>query len=369
MKRMALVTLRLPHARLARLEQGRRALATFEGRSDVFTFATCQRALACTLAEDPDTACEELVDALTPAGWERYVGMDAIAHLARVAASLDALVPGEDQVPAQFREQLSQAQDELDAELLERLQRVRSLARQARDAGGLTGHASRSILDLAEPLLPDEGPLALLGTGTIAAEARQALDEDRTVHVVSREPTRATELSDDDEHAWSRKAFLSDPPPLAGVLLCTRSPEAPVLDEAAGHRLADARPGEDAVQIVDLAVPRNADPALAHIGGLRLSDVEDLARIAAARPERDARVEQARQALEQRLATERRRRGDLRLDERVVALREGLAEELAELADQRATDGREDWLQEAHGRLAHTAQAHLEAAAREEEPP
>lgn len=372
MKRLALATWRLTHAGLARVEQARQAAGQADEAPDVFTLATCQRVLACTLAEDPSQAAGRLAETYGPAGGERYTGPDALAHLARVAASLDSLVPGEDQVPNQFREELDRREADLDPALLERLQRVRFLARKARDEGGLAGHEGRSVVDLAERVLPEEGPLAVVGTGTIARRALEALDEGRPVHVVSRSTERAAELADDDARAWSRAAFLADPPALRGLVLSTRAPDEPIVDAEAGRRLAEASPASDALAVVDLGVPRNADPELQRLANLRLRTLEDLARVARTSPLEDPKIDDARQALEAALAAERRRRRGRRLDERVVALREQLARELDELADDIEAldeDARQAWIRRAHGRLAHTSQRHLEAALRRDPPP
>jgi len=370
--RLALVTWRLPQADLPRLERVRERLSHLAEAAEVFTFATCQRCLACTTAEEPRQAAEGLAETIGLAGGERHTGVDALAHLARVAASLDALVPGEDQVPAQFRQALDEAADELPPDLHERLQRARAIARQARDAGDLTGHESRSILALAAPLLPDEGPLGVVGTGTIARELVETSSGARELHVVSRQRDRARELAGDGARAWAREAFLADPPALAGLVLCTRSTEGPVLTEARARALDRARPASDPLPVVDLGVPRNAEPNLATDPRLQVSTLADLARRKAADVDPDPQIEKARRALEQALERERRKRRTADLDERVVALREHLAQDLARLTEDLEgppEEALEAWIDQAHGRLAHTSQRHLEAALRGEAPP
>lgn len=365
MKRLALLTWRLPHVGLARLEDSRATADGLAGRSDVFAFATCQRTIVCTLSRQPREVLDELGEE-RPAGAERYVGEEAFAHLARVAASLEALAPGEDQVPAQFSRALDEAEDELEPELLDRLQRVRALAREARDAGDLCGHASRSVLDLADPLLPQTGPVAVVGTGQIAREAVERL-ADRGVHVVSRERARAVELVDADR-AWTRAAFLAGPPPLAGLVLSTCTDEEPVVDEAAIQRLVQARHGSGPLRVLDLGVPRNADPAIAWRDDVDVATMADLAYQARCRKTCDPQVEAARQALSEALARERRRRRRRQLDERVVRLRRALAEELEPLAEELPED-EDERLERANKDLAHTAQRHLEAAIHGEPPP
>lgn len=371
MKQLALVTVRLEHAGMARLERARDAVADRGDRADVFTFTTCQRTLACTLAADPAGAAGQLAQDLGLPEAERFTGLDAFAHLATVAASLAALVPGEDQVPGQFRQALADAEDELATPLVDRLREVRALARQARDAGDLQGHRGGSVVDLARPLLPEEGPVAVLGTGTIARDLVDRLDDDRRLHVVSRSRERAVELAAEPGLAWSRAAFLSGPPSLAGLVLSTRAPEDPLLDEAGARRLVETRASDDPLAVVDLGTPRNADPALRRLANLELADLEDLAHRARARPCQDERIRAARAELERSLARRRRRRRTRTSDERVVALRQALADELTHLADELPIADDEDpaWLDQLHGRLAHTSQAHLEAALQGDPPP
>lgn len=369
MSGLALVTWRLPQTRLSRLERAREAIDGSRGPPGVFTFTTCQRALAATVAEDPHQATERLAETFGVAGGDRRTGFDAFRHLALVAASLDALVPGEDQVPAQFRQALDEQADRLTDELRERLERVRALSRKARNAGGLAGHESRSLVDLAEPLVP-QGALAVVGTGMIAHEAVDTLDVNGPVHVASRDPDRARELAGDAQRAWIRRRLLDDPPPLASLVLATRTGEDHVLSADEARRIAEERPGDEPLVIVDLGVPRNAEPAVSRLGPVQLYTVEDLARIARER-EDDEQIRRARDALADGVARQRRRWRIRSREERVVALREELAEELEALADQwtGSADEVDEWVQRAHGRLAHASQRHLEAALRGEEPP
>lgn len=368
MKQLALVTWRLPQTSMTRLEEAKRALRKPPGRS--FALRTCQRALVAVLAEDPEVRLQRVVDELGLSGGERFAGHGAMRHLARVASGLDALVHGEDQVPGQFREALDEQADSVPDPLRERLDRARSMARQARDAGGLRGRTKRSVLDLAGPLLPAEGPLAVLGTGTIARHAVDEATGGRDVHVVSRRRERASGLAADPALAWTRETFLEDPPPLAGLVLCTSNAEGRLLEPDHVERFEPWR--GDTLSILDLGVPRNAHPSIADEPGVEVTTMAVLARRAQHSQAREEAIDRAEDALASALMRERRRRPGRKLEDRIVALRDELQDVLADLVGEIDADGQaiEDaWRRRAHGRLAHVAQGHLEAALRGDPPP
>lgn len=371
MNELALVTWRLPQTTLPRLERAREAVQDAEESPDIFTLTTCQRALACTVGDEPSQAATRLAENLDAPGGEQLTSWHALRHLARVAASLEALVPGEDQVPAQFRQALHDQGDALATPVRRQLERVRALSRKARDAGELAGHQSRSLIDLVLPLVPDRGSCAVVGTGTIADEALRRLSGSHELHVVSRSRNRARERAGSPQRAWTREAFFDQPPRLEVLLLATRNNEEVVLPPEKARRVADAGNGE--LVVVDLGVPRNAAPAVRRLDGLRVHDLEALARVARNRRADSARIQQTHQALEDALARERRRRSLQSRKQRIVALREELATEVQALAAQLpepvGEDDLEAWRRQAHGRLAHVSQRHLEAALEGDDPP
>ena len=65
----------------------------------------------------------------------------------------------------------------------------------------------------------------------------------------------------------------------ADVVLTSTAAEDLVLDVARVTRTMRSRPGRTLV-VVDVAVPRDVDPAVAELEGVRLLDVEDVRRFA-----------------------------------------------------------------------------------------
>ncbi len=369
MTQLALITWRLPHTPQARLEPIHEATHATP-HPTTFALTTCQRVLHAAWTSTPQATLDRIATRIDAAGGERYTGHQALQHLARVAAGLDALVPGEDQAPHQFRQALHEQHDQLPPSLQERLERARALARDARAAGGLTGHRTRSLLDLATPHLPPAGPTAILGTGTMARQALQTLPPHHEVHVVSRARKRAATIAPETATSWDRDRFFQDPPRLAALILCTTATDKPLLDAATAARLADARARKDPLHVLDLGLPRNADPTLLHHDALTLTTLDDLSHTAATRPTQDPRIQRARNALAERLERERRRRDLDTADERIIALREALQDTLHRLAHEHDTPHDADaWIQQAHNRIAHTSQEHLQAALQGDPPP
>lgn len=370
MNQLGLVTWRLPHARIDQLEQAKSTLEAHEG-DRWFLLTTCQRALASTCSPHPHEALDEMLETTGLAGGERFTGHSALRHLARVASGLDALVPGEDQAPAQFRDALDDQRKHLPRTLQTRLDRARSIARQARDAGELTGHTSRSLIDLVHPLIPETGPFAILGTGTIAKRAIQTLAPDHEIHVASRTLPRAHDASPTSATPWTREGLLHDPPPLRGVLLCTTTEDdQPLLTPDTAGTLLDRAHGDDPLHVVDLGLPRTADPDLRHDPRIRLTTLDEIAREATATPSSDPLIRTAKNAISKALERERRHRLQATREARIKALRRDLKDTLQRLdLDSLSQKGQGDWIHEAYGKIAHTSQKHLEATLQGEPPP
>ncbi len=379
------MTWRLPHATLEDLERARDtldedgALAPLD--VPIFEMTTCQRVLLAAQdpgARVPEDLAEDLAGTVDVPGAERFCGFQALRHLAEVASSLDALVPGEDQVPGQFRKAVrAQAgRGRLTGPLHGTLQRVTAMARTVRADSGLQGHANRCLADLAKPMIPDDARVALIGTGQMARATRESLGADRVRHVVSREEKRAREFAGGDTRAWDRGQFTKAPPAVDAVVLCTRARHTPVLEVSTAQRLLDARgPRDDPLLVVDMGLPRNADPSIATLHGLDLRTLGDLARVARGRLLEDEHVTRARRVLERVLQRERARQAKTRLEGHITALRSSVDQEVRALVDELAEahpgldqETLEHVARQARGRLAHACQEHLIQAVHGEDP-
>src|SRR6266581_2671240 len=196
---------------------------------------------------------------------------DAVRHLYRVSAGLDSMILGESQIQGQVREawQVSRAQA---GPVLHRLfQSALLVGARVRGETGLgvgTASAPSAAVALAEKIF------GALAAGCLAAEGVQvALVANRTYErarvIAERLGGHAMML----EEAWDHFAT-------ADIVLCsTAAPHAVVTWE----RVAPAirRRGGRPLCLLDLAVPRDVEPAVAQLENVFLYDIDDLQAVAA----------------------------------------------------------------------------------------
>jgi glutamyl-tRNA reductase len=256
--------------------------------------STCNRlevyAVAPDLASGRDTIARFLADshAIDPAEFVRflyaYADADAVSHLFAVSAGLDSLVLGEAEVLGQVAEALEAALSQATAgPVLSALFRAAVRAGKRARTETAIGRGAVSVgsvaVELARTVLSGlEGKSVLvLGAGEMGELAVRHLMSsgvDRLV-VASRTYDRALALAD----TWGGQALTFDriSEALAGadiLLVATGAPHALVSVERVTQALA-ARPDRPLL-VIDIAVPRNVDPAVARLPGVRLFDIDDL---------------------------------------------------------------------------------------------
>ncbi len=240
--------------------------------------ATCNR-WDVVLVRPPGVGLERVRSALTPARSPRkpyaYDGEAALEHLARVAASLESLNPGEDQIMRQVRDAYAAARaaGRGDAELAFAFDTALRLAKQVRREIALAPlHTSLFSLARAdvEAALNGGAHAVVLGAGEMGGLAARALRSIPNVMltIVNRGHERAQELAAKVEaDVCDLEHFLAHP--LEARVLVSAAPlrgrlERSVLERVAGLRL-----------VVDLGIPRSVDPADAP-EGVRILGVDGL---------------------------------------------------------------------------------------------
>jgi glutamyl-tRNA reductase len=242
--------------------------------AEVASYHAGSLALRRFLLGESDVTQPELAGAVS-ADYEEQ----AVEHLFRVAAGLDSMVVGEPQILGQVRAAFRRAQDEgasgpATGALFRAAVRTGRRARAEAPVEAPPAAFIAAGLDEAEARLgvPLAGtPAAVVGAGRMAALAAEALRARGAgpVHVLNRTAARAEALA---ARVGGRAFALED---LGGVLaavrvaiLCTAAP-APVV------RRHDVPVGSP-LFLLDLAVPRNADPAIRGVEGVRVADLDDL---------------------------------------------------------------------------------------------
>lgn len=211
-----------------------------------------------------------------------YVHDDAVRHLFRVAAGIESMVPGEDQILAQIKAALDAASDAGTAGSIVHRLGASALAagKRVRAETGISRH-SLSVVSVALQLAVEElGSLTgrnvlVVGAGSTAELALKQLSGrgSATVTVANRTSERGLALA--LCHGASAARWCDLPTAVAGadlVISCTSAPN--VVIEAEMFRAG--RPADRRVLVFDLAVPRDVSPAAAQMDGVRLWDIDGL---------------------------------------------------------------------------------------------
>jgi glutamyl-tRNA reductase len=246
---------------------------------------------------DPDDAAPEAVWALLS---ERLGGArrasdygytqrdrEAVRHLYRVSAGLDSMILGETQIQGQVRDAWELSKARAGPALHRLFQSALLVGARVRSETGLAAGAasapSAAVAVAAKIFTRLAGRTALiLGAGDVAELAATCLASEgvRVTMVANRTYERARAIAEElhahalalDE-AWDHFAD-------ADIVLCsTAAPHAVVTWDRVAP--AVARRGGRPLCILDLAVPRDVDAAVAQLENVFLYDMDDLQAVAA----------------------------------------------------------------------------------------
>lgn len=211
-------------------------------------------------------------------------GWDAVSHLLRVSTGLDSLVLGEPQILGQVTDAFMQATEAgVLGHCLTQLFRaaIRSGKRARNETAISANPASISsvALALAQQHAGDlrQRRVLVIGAGEMGRLTLKSLSHRGAgcVEVVNRTFAKAENAA----AAFGGAAFplesLAERLALADVVVAATSTPQPVLTEKLVADALAQRP-ERPLLLVDLAVPRDIEPAVGKLPGVRLFDVDDL---------------------------------------------------------------------------------------------
>jgi glutamyl-tRNA reductase len=259
--------------------------------SEAVCLSTCNRTELYLVGEDGDDAEQRAEEALVlleeelrPALY-RLRDEAAALHLFRVAAGLDSMVPGEGEILGQVRAAFEAGTT---GRVLDRLFREALHAgRKARSEtaiGESPASTSSAAAALAEQVFGDlRGRRALLiGAGKIGElAARNLLSRGAEISfVANRSVDRAADLAERLGGDALPLERVADELARADVVLSSTSAPGWVVDRAAVERVLPARRGRP-LFLIDLAVPRDLDPAIHELDGCYLYDIDDLQAVVA----------------------------------------------------------------------------------------
>ena len=239
-----------------------RALA--ERLGEAVVLSTCNRTEVYVAADDVEEAERHAVEALSDVEHALYRLRDRAAalHLFRVAAGLDSLVPGEGEILGQVR---AAHENGTPGFLLDRVFRhALHAGRKVRTQtaiGESPSSVSAAAAALAEQVFGDLSGcrILLVGAGKVGEQAARNLrTRGAEIVLVANSKTSAAQL---EEHLAR-----------ADVVVSSTTASGYVLDASTVDRARSGRP----LLFIDLAVPRDLDPAIHELDGCYLYDIDDL---------------------------------------------------------------------------------------------
>lgn len=215
-------------------------------------------------------------------------GRSAVLHLFRVAASLDSLVVGEPQILGQLKGAVevareAQAIGRTLGTAMRRAIRVGKRVRTETAIGAGQVSVSSVAIDMARQIFSDlEGRSALLvGAGEMAESAAKLLARaGARIRIANRSPERAATLA--REIGGEARPFgeLDKALVEADIVITSTSSPGYVITQDLVKGIRRARKGRS-LFLIDIAVPRDVDPAVNKLDNVFLYDVDDLSQIVA----------------------------------------------------------------------------------------
>lgn len=212
---------------------------------------------------------------------------DAVAHLYRVAASLDSMVVGEPQILAQVKQAYLRAADLGSAGpvMHELFQSALRTARRVHHETDLHKHRvsipSVAIADFAGLVFErfDDKHVLVVGAGKMADETLRYLRDAgaQHIHVVNRSQERGEKLAASCGGRAVPWGQLWNQLVAADLVVSTTAAGEPVVTAAAFDEHVASQRQQRPLFILDLAVPRDFDPAVGERLGVYLYSLDDLA--------------------------------------------------------------------------------------------
>jgi glutamyl-tRNA reductase len=272
------------------------ALRAVDGLDEVLLVSTCNRVELSVSGPLAETGIELALDTLaaraglTGAALHPYVyrleEREAIRHLFRVAASLDSMVLGEPQILGQLKaaHAMARAHGALGGWLGTVVERAFTVAKRVRSETGIGRNAvsvAFAAVELARQIFGELGSkrVLLVGAGKMSELAARHLRRAGcgTLLVTNRTRARAEQMAAQVE---GRVVDYADfPARLHEMDIVITSSAAPgYLLGKDDLRLVLRRRQNRPVFLVDIAVPRNVDPAVNMMENVYLYDIDDLGR-------------------------------------------------------------------------------------------
>ncbi len=257
-------------------------------------------------------------------------GAKAAQHLFSVAAGLDSAIIGEPQILGQVRESLRQGlhHHSIRGVLSTLFRQAITAGKRARTETGIGRNAasvSYAAVELARQTCGDlrSSRVLLVGAGKMGElAAKNLLDKGVAgIAVVGRSRERARQLADQCGSTVTLSRLEDALRECDIVISCTSAPHH-VIRKAMVERVTKERSGRP-LFIIDIAVPRDVEPAVGEVPGVRLYNIDDLeSTVAANVRERREEARKVAPIIDQEVAAFERWLATQRVVPTIIALRQ-----------------------------------------------
>jgi glutamyl-tRNA reductase len=219
-----------------------------------------------------------------------YTAAEAVRHVFRVASSLDSMVVGEPQILGQVKAAYSAArsQEATGVILTNLLEQAFHVAKRVRTETGIASSAvsvSSAAVELARKIFGDLAgrTVLIIGAGEMAELALRHLLDDgvRSVLVANRSYDRAVALAQQFHgRAVTFESFRQEMVAADIVISSTAAPHVILRKEDMQTIILQRR--HRPIFLIDIAHPRDIDPACNQVDNVYLYDIDDLQAVVAA---------------------------------------------------------------------------------------
>ncbi len=279
------------------LPETTRALANLPGVVECMIVSTCNRVELLAVVDGPDADLAGFLhryfgldpSLLAPHIYEQR-DRDAVRHLFRVAASLDSMVVGEPQILGQVKEAfaVARAAGTVAGQLEHLLQSAFAAAKKVRSETEI-GSNSVSIASVAVELARKifgslEGrTVFLVGAGKMSELAARHLVQQGAgaILVSNRTQERAHRMAEAFQGRVIPFEQLYEVASEADIVISSTGAPHPIFRREHGQAFLHRRRNRP-MFFIDIAVPRDVDPAMGKLEGIFVYDIDDLQQVAAA---------------------------------------------------------------------------------------
>lgn len=275
-------------------EEAYRRLQSLPAVQEVLYYSTCNRVEVLCVTEDPAAVARQVLALFAnapgisgpdlQASFYRHLDGEAVRHLFRVAASLDAMVVGEPQILGQVKEAYRQATRfrATGAVLNRLLHKTFSVAKRVRTETGIGGHAvsvSYAAVSLGKKIFGDlAGKTALLvGAGEMAELALEHLKRQGVASfiVANRTLERGLMLAQRFGGTAVSLGELEEQLLAADIVISSTGSDSYLLT-AGQVKGVMRRRKQRPLFLIDIAVPRDLDPRINDLDNVYLYNIDDL---------------------------------------------------------------------------------------------